>query len=204
MWKVASDSKIMAVHTWHCCHSFRYMLVGLCNPWQTFPWKHQPPFLHDSSACHCKSRPSTTGKTGIREFSKLSFLLSLPKVSTPDFGEGLRGARNFLTSQSPRSIGLHLQLLWQALARKKQKAYWAVCKGNLCMICYVTFFWYTTCHSMTHYDISFSDIWYWYVIYEVMYKYMIIISHWYALCSTGIYCRCIFIRIYSFHYPWIY
>ena len=77
-------------------------------------------------------------------------------------------------------------------------------KGTLCMICYVTFFWYTTCHSMTHYDISFSDIWYWYVIYEVMYKYMIIISHWYALCSTGIYCRCIFIRIYSFHYPWIY
>ena len=62
MWKVASDSKIMAVHTWHCCRSFRYMLVGLCNPWLTFKWKHQP-LLHDSSsACDCKSGPSTKAK----------------------------------------------------------------------------------------------------------------------------------------------
>ena len=62
MWKVASDSKIMAVHTWHCCRSFRYMLVCLCNPWLTFKWKHQP-LLHDSSsACDCKSGPSTKAK----------------------------------------------------------------------------------------------------------------------------------------------
>ena len=61
------------------------MLVGLCNPWLTFRWKHQP-LLHNSS------RPSTTGTARIRKFRNLSFLLSLPEVSTPDFAEGLQGA----------------------------------------------------------------------------------------------------------------